>query len=110
MKERIVQLRKYLGLTQEDFGKKIHLTDAMVSMIESGKKDIQDRTISLICFTFGARENWLRHGEGSMLEQGAETEDEKRLLSLYRKLTDEMKDVVLQKVNEMQKPWNEGAD
>ena len=101
MNNRIVQLRKYLGLTQEAFGKKIGLTDAMVSMLESGKKTIQNRTISLICYTFVVNEDWLRYGSGNMMASKAETEDERQLLAMFDKLSDEMKRVVLQKVNDL---------
>jgi len=101
MNDRIVQLRKHLGLTQKAFGKRIGLTDAMVSMIESGRKTLQNRTVSLICFTFGVNEDWLRHGYGNMLMSKADAEDERQLLAIFGKLSDEMKRVVLQKVKEL---------
>jgi len=101
MNDRVVQLRKHLGLTQMAFGKRIGLTDAMVSMIESGKKTIQNRTVSLICYTFGVNEDWLRYEKGNMLLSKADAEDERQLLSMFGKLSDEMKRVVLQKVKDL---------
>jgi len=101
MNDRVAQLRKHLGLTQKAFGKRIGLTDAMVSMIESGKKAMQNRTVSLICYTFGANEDWLRYGGGNMLTSKAEAEDERQLLAMFDRLSGEMKRVVLQKVKDL---------
>lgn len=101
MNDRIVQLRKHLGLTQRAFGKRIGLTDAMVSMIESGKKTMQNRTVSLICYTFGVNEDWLRNGSGDMLTSRADADEERQLLTMFGKLSDEMKLVVLKKVKDL---------
>jgi len=101
MNNRVAQLRKYLGLTQRAFGKRLGLTDAMVSMTESGKKTLQDRTVRLICYAFGVNEDWLRHGKGDMLVSKAETDDEKQLLEMFGRLTNEMKQVVLQIVKHL---------
>jgi len=101
MNDRVAQLRKHLRLTQKAFGERIGLTDAMVSMIESGRKSLQKRTVSLICYTFGANEEWLRHGNGDMLISRADAEDERQLLAMFGRLSDQMKQVVLQKVNDL---------
>jgi len=101
MNDRIAQLRKYLRLTQKEFGKRIGLSDAMVSMIESGRKTLQNRTIRLICYTFGVNEDWIRHEKGDMLLSRASAEDERRLLTMFGRLSDQMKQVVLQKVNDL---------
>jgi transcriptional regulator with XRE-family HTH domain len=110
MKDRIVQLRKSLGLTQAEFGSRIDLTDAMISRLESGNKLPQEGTIRLICYTFGVREDWLRYGKGEMREQSLEANSEEgRLLEMFRKLSPGMQDVVLQKIREMlavdSTPW-----
>lgn len=103
MKDRIIQLRKSLELTQGEFGKQINLTDAMVSLLESGKKKPLDRTVRLICYTFNVSEEWLRYGTGGMFNPSLEAgnEDEDRLLTMFRKLTAEMRQVVLAKVREL---------
>ena len=101
MNERVAQLRKHLGLTQKAFGERIGLTDAMVSMIESGRKTLQNRTVSLICYTFEANEDWIRHGRGNMLLSRADAEDERKLLAMFGRLSDQMKQVVLQKVHDL---------
>jgi transcriptional regulator with XRE-family HTH domain len=103
MKDRLLQIRKETALTQGEFGKMIGLTDPMISLFESGKKVPKDNTIKLICYTFNVREDWLRYGTGEMFNPpiGSQSSDEARLLSMFRTLTAEMKQVVLQKVREL---------
>lgn len=66
MNERIIELRKYLGLTQKEFGSKLNMAHSSISEIEQCKKNILDRNIVLICKTFNVNEEWLRYGTGSM--------------------------------------------
>lgn len=60
--ERIKELRTTQGLTMEQFGERIGIKRASVSLIESGKNNPSDQTIMLICREFGYREEWLRDG------------------------------------------------
>ena len=66
MNNRIKDLRKDLGLTQDEFAKKIDLSRNYINLIETGKKIPADRTIRDICRTFSVNENWLTTGEGKM--------------------------------------------
>lgn len=60
--ERIKRVRMHFNQTQADFGEKIKLSQNYVWMIEQGKRNPSDRTISDICREFGVNEIWLRHG------------------------------------------------
>lgn len=64
--ERIHTLRKALGLTMEEFGKKIGMSKSSVSGIENEKNGASERTIRLICSTWGVDYYWLTRGEGEM--------------------------------------------
>ena len=68
MNTRVRALRDYLGLTMKEFGEKLSLSQGNVSLIESGKVNITDRNIKLICSTWNVNENWLRNGEGDMFQ------------------------------------------
>ena len=67
--QRIRILRKELGLSQGDFGKRIGLKQGAVSKIEQEGSTVIDQNIRLICTTFGVSERWLREGTGDMLAQ-----------------------------------------
>ena len=88
MKERLKELRKTLGLTQGEFGKKIGMSDVAISYMESGRTAISRQNSQLICLTFGVRQEWLETGNGDMMEPEAEYSDyEKRLLEFFRRLS-----------------------
>lgn len=66
MNNRIKKVRKYFGLSQDSFAKKIGITRSSVSLLESGKNNPSEQTIKLICKEYGINEIWLRTGEGKM--------------------------------------------
>lgn len=72
---RIKELRKHLGLSQDDFASKIKITHGHVSTMENGKKEVSDKIIAMICLTFGVREEWLRNGIGEMFAEITKDEE-----------------------------------
>ena len=63
--ERIKQLRKAMGMTQEKFADRIGLKRNSVALIELGR-ETSDQTIFAICREFRVSETWLRTGAGEM--------------------------------------------
>ena len=80
---RTKELRKALGLTQQEFANRLHITRGAVSNWDFGRSDPSDSAISLICREFNVREAWLRDGTGEMLESKPRAEE---LGELVRKL------------------------
>ena len=70
--ERIKQLRKELGMTQEKFADRIGLKRNSVALIELGR-ETSDQTIFAICREFRVNEEWLRTGAGEMFIPSPET-------------------------------------
>lgn len=68
MNERIKQLRKALGLTQQEFGRRIGIKQNSVAQIEIGR-NTSEQTVFAICREFSVNETWLRTGEGEMFVQ-----------------------------------------
>ncbi len=66
MKERVKQIRRYFGLSQEKFAKRINRTAGFISNIETDRGGFSDETINTICSVFGINEAWLRDGVGEM--------------------------------------------
>ena len=66
IKDRIISIRKESGMTQEEFGNEIKLSQNYVWMLESGKRAPSARTITDLCQKFNINEEWLRTGEGEM--------------------------------------------
>ena len=66
MKDRIKQLRKTVGLTQQAFADKLGIKQNTVALYEMGRSGVSDGIITSICREFGVNETWLRTGEGEM--------------------------------------------
>lgn len=75
MGERIKELRKALGLTQQEFANRIKVKRNTVATYEMGRSTPSDAAISLICREFNVNENWLRTGEGQMFIQVSRDEE-----------------------------------
>lgn len=75
MNERIKELRKALGLTQQEFADRIKVKRNTVATYEMGRSTPSDAAISLICREFNVNENWLRTGEGQMFIQVSRDEE-----------------------------------
>lgn len=66
MNTRILELRKYLAITQEQFANTIGISRSSLSEIENGTAPITERTIIAISSRFNVSEDWLRTGKGEM--------------------------------------------
>ena len=98
------EMREYLGFTQDQMGDELGVTGSNISVLEKeGARNPTERTIQQIILKFHIREEWLRGGEGEMLEPEApvRTEDEIKMIEAFRTLSDEMQIVVLNKIKEM---------
>lgn len=73
--ERVKELRKALGLTQEKFGERVGLKKSAISQIESGVNGVTDQLLLSVCREFNVNEDWLRTGEGSMFMESNEDEE-----------------------------------
>lgn len=87
LNERIKKLRKFLDLTQAEFGRRIGMKQNTIALIEGGR-NTSDQTIFLICREFNVREEWLRTGEGEMFAP-AVTDELEALAERYPTLTHE---------------------
>ena len=69
MQDRLKELRKTLGLTQQEFADKIGIQRGTYAKYEIGRNEPIDAVIRLICTTFNVNEGWLRNGSGEMFVQ-----------------------------------------
>ena len=69
-------------MSQEAFGKRLGVTGAGISKIESGDRGITEQMILAICREFNVNEKWLRNGEGEMFLDLSEDEFVKAAASL----------------------------
>lgn len=66
MNKRIKELRQQLGLSQEEFGKRIGIGKSAVSKHENGENEPSEQTILSICREFRVNYFWLTEGKGDV--------------------------------------------
>lgn len=74
MNERLKELRKKLGLTQQEFAERLGIKRNAVTNYEVGRNEPADMVVSLICREFGVKEEWLRTGKGPQFIEITRTE------------------------------------
>ena len=75
MRERLKQLRKTLGITQQEFADKIGIKRNSYANYETGRNTPIDAIILSICREFNVNESWLRNGEGEMFKERSPSEE-----------------------------------
>ena len=63
---KLIRQHKDVNLSQEAFGKRLGVTGAAISRIESGNREPSEQIILAICREFNVSEAWLRTGDGEM--------------------------------------------
>lgn len=80
--DRVRELRKSLGQSQKEFSAQLGLGQSTLAMMEVSKRPISERHIKTICSIYNVNEQWLRTGEGEMLNNDSS--------SLISRLTEEL--------------------
>lgn len=73
--ERIKMIRNHFNMSQEQFGEALGVSRSVIANIEYDRlrrPDQKEPIYRLICEKFSVNENWLRTGEGEMLEPSKE--------------------------------------
>jgi DNA-binding helix-turn-helix protein len=102
MEERLKILRKHLGLSREDFAKKLGLKSrGKIENIELGRTTPDDDFLKLICNTYNVSYGWLVNGNDEMFQDDGDAqaivdsvmtgdnEFAKKILVKFVKLSDE---------------------
>ena len=102
MNKRLAELRKNLGMTQKAFTSSLSLGQSTLAMIETGKRELNERNIKLICSLYKVNYDWLVKGIGSMFQDDdsdaqaivdsvmiGDNDFAKKILVKFAKLSDE---------------------
>lgn len=81
MNNRIKEVRRMTGYSQEKFGKEIGVSRDTIANIEAGRIEIKDIFITSICRTFSINDVWLRTGYGEMKKEKNKDEEILEFLS-----------------------------
>ena len=75
MNERIKAVRLALGISQEEFGKRLGVTRGAITNIELNKVEPKPLFVDLICREFIVNEDWLKNGAEPMFLQRSRNEE-----------------------------------
>lgn len=119
MNGRIKEVRESLGMSQEAFAESINLKRNSLSLIELGKRNPSDRTVTDICEKHNVNEEWLRTGIGQMFKSTPEgpldtlakkydlSADDVILVERFLKLNKFQRDAVTDYVRQVAEAFNE---
>lgn len=71
--ERVLKIRKALGLTMDKFGEKLGVQKSAISKIEKDRVNLSDQMVKLICRECNVNYDWLMDGEGEMFSDLPQT-------------------------------------
>lgn len=100
MRERLLAIRQYLRMPQREFCKRLGMSQSTYAPLETGKRDIRDAYVKLICNTYNVSEAWLRTGDGEMFRKDSDNALEE-LLSIYDTLTPALRKCLLVQAKEL---------
>lgn len=111
MNARIKEVRKSLGLSQEEFGRRLGVTRGAITNIEFNKVEPKPFFIELLCREFHVSYDWLITGEGEMFEDLPETaidelanayqldDMDKKIVSAYLALNEQERETIKKYIN-----------
>lgn len=67
--ERLVQIRKDLHLNQVAFAKLLHISRSQLGNLETGKRELNEQTIHILCSECHINKEWLLSGTGKQYNQ-----------------------------------------
>lgn len=71
--ERVLEIRKTLKMTLEEFGGKLGVTKTTISRIEKGVNNLTDQMATAICRTYNVNYDYLVNGDGDMFSNLPQT-------------------------------------
>lgn len=102
MRERLIELRKkYFDMSQREFCQRLGMTQSTYAPLETGKREIRDAYVKLICNAYKVNENWFRNGEGEIFAEDVDKELDE-LLGLYDNLSPLLKTHLLKQARGIQ--------
>ena len=93
--ERIKALRSILKISQNQFAKRIFISQSLLADIELGKQSVNDRIIHLISTEFNVNKNWLASDEGEIFNSTKPDIKLETMIDIFNQLDDELQDYLL---------------
>jgi len=94
--ERIKKIRTMLNVSQRDFCKRIFISQTLLGYIETGERNVNDRTIQLLSTEFNVNKDWILTGEGEMFTAPPPDLQLEKLIDIFKQLDKSLRDYLLE--------------
>ena len=111
--ERVLEIRKALGLTMDKFGEKLGVQKSAISKVEKDKVNLSDQMVRAICREYNVNYDWLMDEDGDMFSDLPQTvldelwvqyeldDLDRFIVELYVGLPKNVRDGIKAKANEL---------
>lgn len=111
--ERVLEIRKALGLTMDKFGEKLGVQKSAISKVEKDKVNLSDQMVRAICREYNVNYDWLMDEKGEMFSDLPQTvldelcvqydldDLDRFIVELYIGLPKNVRDGIKAKANEL---------
>ena len=96
--QRIIEVRKALGLNQKEFAQRIKVSRSYTGVLEATGREINDRIIELVCINCAVNEKWLRDGTGKMFKEKPNLRLD-RVVRTFEKLDEYLQEYVIKQLD-----------
>jgi transcriptional regulator with XRE-family HTH domain len=103
VRDRIKAIRMKLTLSQKEFGKRIYVSQSLLTEIELGHRKVNARMVQLIVSQYNVNKEWLLTGKGEMFTAPPPDIKKERLMEIFSELDDMLQDYLLLQSKELLK-------
>jgi transcriptional regulator with XRE-family HTH domain len=103
VRDRIKAVRTKLMLSQQEFGKRIYISQSLLAEIEAGHRNVNARIVQLIVSQYNVNKEWLLTGKGEMLSAPPPDKKKEQLLEIFSELDSMLQDYLLLQAKELLK-------
>ena len=107
--ERIKQIRVVLQISQNEFSKKIFISQSSLGEIETGTRKVNNRIIQLLCSQFNVNKDWIKTGQGNIFDVEKPDIKLEHLIEIYKQLDKPLQDYLLEQSESLLKLHNENT-
>ena len=100
MNERLKQLRKALGMNQQEMAESLGIAQPTYSQLEKKVHAVSAKYVELLRLKHGINPEWLTTGEGDMFIKSSKDEE---FFAAYEGLSDESKKLVFDMIMKLKK-------
>lgn len=108
--ERVLEIRKSLNMTMDQFGEKLGVQKSAISKIEKGRVNLSDQMAISICREYNVNYDYLMDGEGEMFDDLPQTvldelcaqydldDLDRTLVEMYLEMPEQVRDYLKQEI------------